>query len=947
MAALPEQVNVLAELERCGIDFEWAGESDVKVRCPFHDDDTASCSVHVQKRVFKCQAAGCGAHGDFVSFLTGVLRTERHVVLSDLAKRYVLQASKVIDAAVVERAHSRVWQAKPLLEELYKRGITDEDVRRRRLGEDKGRIVIPVPSESGLFVNLRRYLPGAPGPEKMRNTRGHGAIRLYPVDQLRYDKILLVGGEIKAIVASRQLNPLGIGAITATAGEGNWDTSLTPAFAGKQVWVCMDVDAPGQVAASQHCARLYRTAEWVGNVKLPLDLDKWPHGGPDDFVAQENGELWPLMEACPEWTPPVADALDDEEPQSVSLTAATHADCAGKRLRVRCVASVMDTAPYVVPKRVGVTCDRSQDCCGLCPIMTMTEAEAEIKVHPESQWILDMINSPRSHQREALMRAGGIPTQCRAVDFVPMDFFNVEDVRISPQLEITSSSTERVLQPAFCIGKGVELNECYDFVGRMWPHPRTQQSTLLISQYEPTQDALSTYECSNLEELEVFCPDEWSVEGIHARLEALYADLESNVTRIYQRRELHLMVDLAYHSPMLLSVEGKTVKGWTEVLILGDSSQGKSETTNRIMEHYGLGEKVECKNASVAGLLGGCQKMGDRWFVTWGIIPTHDRRLVVLEELKGASIEVISKLTEMRSSGIASIPKIEKRRTHARTRLIANSNPRSDRTMSAHNFGVEAIKELVGNPEDIRRFDAALIVASKDVDPEVLNMLQSERPQIDHWATGELCRSLVLWAWTRSKDQVVFKQDAVKELMAQSVSMCDKFTDALPLVDRGSMRHKLARLSAALACRTFSNEEYRDVLVRPCHVRYVAEYLTKIYDSSSFGYTDYTAAIRLTESLVDEPAIRKRLNDVPFPVDFVKQCLHTSRIELVDVQDWCGWDRSDSSDLLSFLVRKHAFVRDGRAYRKTPPFIRLLKNMLESDKLVARPAYLEDFREEF
>ena len=51
---------VFAELERIGVSYDWAGEAEVKCRCPFHDDVTPSCSVNVQKRMFVCHAAGCG-----------------------------------------------------------------------------------------------------------------------------------------------------------------------------------------------------------------------------------------------------------------------------------------------------------------------------------------------------------------------------------------------------------------------------------------------------------------------------------------------------------------------------------------------------------------------------------------------------------------------------------------------------------------------------------------------------------------------------------------------------------------------------------------------------------------------------------------------------------------------------------------------------------------------
>jgi hypothetical protein len=615
---------------------------------------------------------------------------------------------------------------------------------------------------------------------------------------------------------------------------------------------------------------------------------------------------------------------------------------AGKRIAVGCIVSAMDTAPYVIPCDCHVNCDRSQKQCAVCPVMQGDRHD--FTLHPESSAILEMVNASREVQRGALMRAFGIPADCRVCDVAALTYYNAEDARVSPELDITNRTADRILQPAVCVGEGLELNEHYRLIGRMYPHPKTQQSTLLISKYEPTQDALSTYQDHDTELLRAFQPAEWTVDGIRAKLNSIYQDFEANVTRIYQRRMVHLMIDLAYHSPLLLIFDRHTVKGWVEVLILGDSAQGKTETANGLMNHYQLGYKFDCKNATVAGILGGLQQMGTRWMISWGIMPTHDKRLVIFEELKGASTDVIGKLTDMRSSGIAEIPKIERRRTHARTRIVALSNPRSDRPLQTYNFGVMAVKELIGNLEDIRRFDAVSLVSSREIDPQVLNMLTKSRPETPHEYTSSLCRSLVLWAWTREPGQVQFSKDSTTAVLDLATTLCEEFSDAIPLVDRGSMRFKLARLSAALAARTFSSEgQVLEVLVP--HVEFIVDALRKSYGSPVFGYKDFTDATKTNDTVLDWPVIKKRINDTPYPRDFVTHMLHANWVDLFDIQDWCGWERTDAQEMLSLLVRKYALHREGRKYKKSSQFIGLLKQMLEGNEVVERPAFLES--EEF
>lgn len=947
-------ISALAELERCGIKVEWATENEVKVRCPFHDDKRPSCSINVKKNVFKCHTAGCRAKGDLVTFLTKLLKTTRRVMWEDLSTRYDLESVKIIDSSAVERWHDAIWVAKPLLNELYVRGVTDKLIRKYRIGFDNGRISIPIPNKNGLIVNVRRYLPGAPGSEKMKNKRGHGKIRLFPLEQLKYETIVLCGGEIKAIVTAAKLNKFGIGAITATAGEGNWHPSLNSFFVNKNVYVCFDIDAEGNKAAHMICARLKKDVKWIGKIELPLDIDKYPNGDVNDYFGVEKkrpSDFLKLIQNTPEWEMKFQLELNDDGTiTSLHLNQASSAKYTGRRIKLKATVSAMDTAPYVVPKKINVHCDRGQSLCGICPVFAQNPDDNGIitlKLHPESPAILEMVAASKSSQREAIMLGLRIP-KCKTPEFIPVEYYNVEDVRLSPQLEISSRSVDDILQPALCIGHGLETNENYEFTGRMYPHPKTQQSVILISESETTCDALSSYRPSaaRLNELKVFQPKEWTVESVDKKLNEIYDDLSANVTHIFERQPLHFVIDLAYHSVLLFNFDGKLTKGWVESLITGDTSQGKSETIIRLMKHYELGERIECKNATVAGLLGGLQQVsgGNRWFVTWGVIPTHDKRLVILEEIKGTSTDVIGKLTDMRSSGVAEIPKIEKRRTHARTRLIMVSNPRSDMPLSSYNFGIEAVKELIGGLEDIRRFDVVLLTSAEQIPIDRLNKLQQYRPKIEHRHTSELCHSLILWAWTRTAEQVIFTPEAIDDIMSESTRLCSVFTEMIPIVDRGSMRFKISRLAIALACRTFSNEKLQFVKVRSCHVKYVTKFLEKTYSESIFGYKDFSEAVNTSNVLLTPDLLAKRILQTPFPSDFVQQMLYTNDIDFRDICDWCGWEKGETSQLLSLFVRKNALHRNGRGYRKTARFIEFLKLLLKSKEMETcnRPDYIAE-----
>lgn len=936
-------ISVLAELDRLQLHYEWAGEDEVKIRCPFHQDDKPSCAVSVSKRVFCCHAGSCGRKGDIITLLAQIYERPRSLVMEELSKRYDLDDVKIVEPDVVLRWHEAIWKAGPLLAELYKRAITDKIIKERQLGEENGRITIPIKSGRGDYVNVRKYLPGAPGDQKMRNMRGRGSARWYPEDQLRFDSVVLTGGEMKSLAAAEQLNPHGIGACWVTHGEKAIPPKLAERLQGKSIAWCLDVDAAGRAATDLGARMLQGIASEQLSIVLPLNLNQYPHGDINDFVAA-GGDMWVLYQQAEPWQDPTKRKTSTDEPTPIKLAAAANAAYTGRRVKVTALATAADTAPYVVPKTCEAKCTRDQTAlCALCSIFPTKDGK--FIVSPEDPAVLEVVHSTKRAVHDALMSAAGIPKKCPVVSFEVEDYYNAEDVRLTPEIEITDRTAECKSQPAICIGEGLKLNEPYEMTGRMWPHPQTQQSTLLISSYKQTRDALSTYEPTDeqLATLDVFRPKEWTVESIQAKLDDIYADYELNVTRIFQRRDMHLMMDLAYHSPLLIDVDGDIVKGWVEVLVMGDSRQGKSECALKLMNHYRLGERIECKNATVAGLLGGLKQSGSRWFVEWGFLVKTDKGLLVLEEIKGMDVSVIARLTDARSSGVAELSKIEKTRAHARCRLIWVSNPRGDRTVKSYGHAVDAIRELMGSPEDVARFDACLITEKGEVDANEINRLHAARNGSHARYESDLCRGLVLWAWTRNPKACVFEKAVSKLCLSEATRLSELFSDAVPLVDRGSMRYKLARLAASLAARTFSTDETRRGLqVQVAHVEYVSRWLERLYSRPGCGYLQFSQATRAIDALADPEVIRKNLAALPFPYDFIESMLRADKIEAQDVQDWCSWGREETAALVSLLVRKHALRRDGRAYRKTAAFADFLRDILESRDLPDRPTHIPE-----
>lgn len=931
-----ERVSAVAELERAGVKFDAVGNGELRCKCPAHDDKTPSATINVEKNVWKCQASQCNAKGDIATFLALVLEVDRKVVVEDLKRRYNLDEVKTISSEVVERFHSQLKRS-PHLDALAARGVTDSMMRAARLGDHNGRVTIPVYDDQRRVVDVLRYLPGAPPTQKMYHTKGYSRLRLYQVDDLKYDDVWVHGGPIKALVAKHLLNPHGVGAVSSTGGEGSWDPSWSPLFKGKRVWLCFDVDRAGKAATKRVGAMLHGYAAEVRVVELPLDVEKHPKGDFNDWVGAEGATPQDALDAAaraPKYEPEEEALHVERGLRDTTLDKAVDAANVEWRLRFEGVAAALADEAYFVPKTVLVNCTRSQPNCGKCPISRSEPDDGDATtrtVNPSSAALLELIGAPAAKMGTAMRRALHIP-RCKEVEFIVRDHYRVNDMRLTPQIALGGEGAGVTMHRAYSVDCDVDMNTPYQFHAMLYPHPNNGQATLLVDSVRPTQDSLDRFKLEGpaAEAVAgVFMPADWTLPALTLKLETLHKDIEANVTRIRDQFPLHLAYDLAYHSPLWLpNLEdgGPPIKGWLNVLVIGDSAQGKSETFIRLQEHYGLGERVECKNATVPGLLGGVQQIGSRWFVTWGVLVRYDRRLVCLEEIKGAPVEVLGKLTDARSSGVAEIPKIERRRAFARTRLIAVSNPRANRQLGDYSFGVEAMQELVGAPEDLRRFDLGLAVPAGRVTQAAMRHVR-EAP---HEAVPELCRNLILWAWTLTPDRIGFTDEAYAVLRDASLRLTAKYDSCFPLVDAGTAQQKLARIAAALAARTFSSDDGGGtMLVRPCHVEYAEQFVHRCYDDPAVGYDAVSAAMRNRAVLRDPRGVETFLRATRHPATLVDGLLGKDEVQLCDLQDWMQTDRDVAQDAMSTFVRHNALRRVGRSeYRKSEGFIQLLKRLV-------------------
>ena len=246
-----------------------------------HEDRVPSCSVSLETGAWQCFA--CGAKGGPYDAALALGRQPREAM--DLLRAHGLaredsggqaaaagrngrpptpsraerggsraratrrQNTLATSEADVARFRERLASDADLIAWLCKlRGWTPEAILRLGLGYDGERVVFPVRDETGLLVGIMRYAPDPASRNGAKMLADSGSMReLFPSPESVSGALLwLVEGEPDSVAAAS----LGVSAV-AVPGASGWDSNWAARFAGRDVVLCCDCDAPGRRLAAQ------------------------------------------------------------------------------------------------------------------------------------------------------------------------------------------------------------------------------------------------------------------------------------------------------------------------------------------------------------------------------------------------------------------------------------------------------------------------------------------------------------------------------------------------------------------------------------------------------------------------------------------------------------------------------------------------------------------------
>ena len=474
-------------------------------------------------------------------------------------------------------------------------------------------------------------------------------------------------------------------------------------------------------------------------------------------------------------------------------------------------------------------------------------------------------------------------------------------------------------------GHGLKLNASYELVGYVHPHPRTMQATFLVEEATPVSSTLNNFVLSTqeLDALSVFQPqqDQTPLEKIN-EIHSCFVD---DFLFIFGREDLIMGVDLVYHSVRRMNLQKRLVKGWLDVLVIGDTRQGKTETIKQLMGYYDLGTVASGESSSRTGLMYNIQMVqGQDAWIQYGLLCRANGMLVAVDEVHGMKPEDFKEFTRVRSEGIVNVTRYAWGSALAETRLISISNPREGMSMESYGFPVMAIPDLniFKSKEDISRFDYAIGVMAGEIDDEVLHTDVNDIKTSDNPYTKTLCRNLILWIWTRKPEEIIVDREVEKYILKRSVEFCADWVADIPLVESADMRLKIARIAAAIAGRTYSTEDGIHLVIQECHVDGAIDFLYKIYKSLSLDYYEYS--IEKAKSFIDDEDMENLVEWFvnSFGVNSVtiaKWCLSSNTFMKSVIKISLNLETSEVDQLMSALIsNKFIDIVWGSKYKKTP-----------------------------
>ena len=860
------------------LNFEKRTENQLYACCPFHKEKTPSFTVNEETGEWYCHAGcGGGAEKEFIAKYYDVSNEVAKYALSYYSQHGSMPFPT---EEQIESWHKNLCNMPREIEAMSEYGWTKQIVDDLHIGFYDDRIIIPIKSRTGYWVNARRYLPvhrrnSDSHNAKCLNIRKLGQKRYYPYEAFDEDKIYVVEGEKDCIAARAQ----GFNAVTSTGGSAIPSEEIY-LFKNKDVVLMLDTDSVGKRNVKNYVTLLKGVARSIQIVDLPVK------DFADYYREYKNVDIEQYTRDYAE----VQQAEESVEATDITLVRSEFTENLNTWVKLNKM-SVSGVEPkiYTVPTKLKVVC-KNAACSKPCPLAFSNSSDAAQYVDVDPRQMLQFIDSADSAQDTFLRKLYG----CRSITAEPVDYINCQKVIFQESASFIDGLEESSFESRYGIYMYTDfrLNATlkYNFEACRVTDPRTQKNYYMIRSAENLGMLRPVVNEDNFEKFRKVARESSNFQ----ELISTYYNEWMPALAIEGRPDLFGALILTYCSVTEIPWQAGIIKGWLDTMVIGDTRTGKSQMAQRLVKTLGMGGYINGENARRTGVIGGVQRFGDSWVITWGAIPMNDRGLLIIDEASGLEVDDIKDLSSTRSSGAVTLNKIVKGEARARTRLIWLSNPRSGRNLADFYWkGYGAFQEFIPVAEDQARYDLVLTAAREDID--VLDGIDSEvQPKVEPWI------DLFNAAWGLPAEDIIFPQGFKAKVREVSHRINDEYGGG-PLIVGVAVHEKLLRICCAVA--VLCGEIYEGKLyVSEKHLEWAYEFLKMTLEKKSFAYADYIREFKRAQSKKAENIsfIRGLLSVHPA----LRILLSSSSFKGFQFQEILGIDRTDSAKIMSDLITR-------------------------------------------
>ena len=886
-------------------DFE---KKETAVCCPFphhtesgveYQETIPSAHINLDKGVFHCKVCEKGLSE--VSFISEILGC-KYEAASKIASLY----------RDVENLHS--WnqlklnpRTKEICNEL---GISDEVIEELHLKTENREEDIAFPVLMyGKVVDVRNYSPYNRA-AKIRSRAGSTTGMVIPFDLWintnPHTWTIICAGEKDMAVARSN----GFNAITLTGGEKALPKILKP-FKNRRVAICYDHDEAGIEGAKSVAAAILPYAAEVRICTGFHEVCKEHGEDITDFFTKykkTKRDLQKYIIDSPVFTPEEAAVASKVTHPFVTLLEASQPKYIGRVVQsnIQVVATYEKAMP--VPTTIhAVKLNTSGD--DKYNLMQQGETRDWELCDKTCQDVLKLVDNNFTEQqiRDNTREILGITKIERDVKIERPTKETVYQCNVTDLFEVTTKNPQTIEFVAYVIGKRLESGKKYCITYKLTPHPfKGQQLTMIILDATEAADSITDFHLT--EDNKKMLNQVKNMEGnVHDKVETL-SEMAKSYIGYDGYNKLIKAIDLSFHAALQFNFNGNTERGTLDTLIVTESRIGKSSTAEALQKLYSLGTFVSLAggNATIAGIIGGSNKVNGSYQTRAGLLPMNHRGLVIFEELAKCDKDLVKALTDTRSSGSVKITRVSgDLQLPALVRMITLSNVKSSskniQPIASYPNGITILVDLIGAPEDIARYDLMLVMGetgNRIIDPNWRPITPFE---------PEVYKTKIRWVWSRNPDQIIITRDVVEYIFKKCNELNSKYDSHIKIFGTEAWK-KVARLATAIAGYVVSTDDtYEKIIVTTECVDEAVDYLISCYDNNTFKLKEYVDNERRYGDIDDDgiKLLQDIYNQSPMTIRQLSVLDKTNRMNLTSAT---GLDNDMYNKLMNRLVQG-AFVK--------------------------------------